>query len=143
MTPFRLLLDLSGLSQREAAAFLDARPDTVVSWSSGRRTAPVGAVDEMAQLVEAQTQAAHNALEQIAQLIEGQDEGVKIEFGYPADDYEAQALGFPTPSAWGAMAARVVAKFPGRIRLVPRGSTPATAAAIEAHEGRAVSPAPY
>ena len=135
MTPFRLLLDLSGLSQREAAVFLNARPDTLDAWARGRRTAPIGVIEELAGLVIAQTHAAQNAVDSIQDLLKDANDTAEIEIGYPVDDHEAEALGFPTPSAWGAMAARVVAEFPGQIRLVPRGSTAATAAAIDAGEG--------
>jgi hypothetical protein len=57
----------------------------------------------------------------------------EIALGYPTDDHEAQGLGWPCVGAWRAMAARVVvAALP--VRLVPRGSSLATAAAIEAHQ---------
>lgn len=59
----------------------------------------------------------------------------EIELGYPADDHEARQLGFQTVSAWSAMAPRVIAEVDAPIKLVPRGSTPATAAAIDAREG--------
>ena len=43
-----------------------------------------------------------------------------IEMGFPADDEEARALGWPCVGAWGAMAARVIAATGSPIRLVPR-----------------------
>ena len=124
MTPYALLLALSGLSQREAAELHNVRLDTVKSWSAGRNGANAGVIAELAGLIARQDRAAREALAAIeAEAHDG------IEIGYPADDAEAQALGFPARSAWAAMAARVVAAPPDRIRLVPRGSTPATAAA--------------
>ncbi len=136
MTPFPILLQLSGLSHQEAANFLVVRPDTVKSWSSGRRTVPQGAVDKLCGLIAAQDRAAGEAIAQIAELTEpiaahGAPESVEI--GYPADDYEASHLGFPTVSTWAAMAARVIVSANVKIILVPRGSTPATAAAADAH----------
>ena len=49
-TPFKLLCDRCGLSQREAADFLGARLDTVKSWASGRNRAPAGVIAELRKL---------------------------------------------------------------------------------------------
>lgn len=72
-------------------------------------------------------------LTQIARLSRSHGAPDEIEIGYPADDHEAQSLGWPCVEAWAAMAARVLAASDTRIRLVPRGSTPGTAAAADAH----------
>ena len=50
MTPLAASLQLCGLSQREAAAFLDVRLDTLKSWSSGRGPTPEGVMRELAAL---------------------------------------------------------------------------------------------
>lgn len=50
MTLVSALITACGLSNREAANYLDVRLDTLHSWSSGRRTAPDGAVRQLAQL---------------------------------------------------------------------------------------------
>lgn len=52
MTLFASLLARLGLSQTQAATLLDARLDSVKSWSSGRRNAPDGVLDELAHLNE-------------------------------------------------------------------------------------------
>ena len=65
----------------------------------------------------------------------------RIEIGYPADDHEARQLGLPCTGAWRQMLARLIDELmimdpefdPIRIRLVPRGSTPATAGAADIH----------
>ena len=121
MTPFALLASLAGLSHREAAEFLNVRVDTAKSWSAGRRACPAYALDELKALIARQERAAR--------------EPDAIELGYPADDAEARALGWTCVGAWRAMAARLLAVEP-RARLVPRGSTPATAAAGDARESR-------
>ena len=132
MTPFSLLLQLSGLTQREAATFLDSREDTVRSWSLGRRNAPPGVIEQMRDLIDRQEEAAVQAIRQIEAMSDDMTPD-EIEIGYPADDHEAQELGFPTVSAWGAMAARVIADIGADIRLVPRGSTATSAKAADAH----------
>ena len=116
MTPFSLLLQLSGLTQREAATFLDSREDTVRSWSLGRRNAPPGVIEQMRDLIDRQEEAAVQAIRQIEAMSDDMTPD-EIEIGYPADDHEAQELGFPTVSAWGAMAARVIADIGADIRL--------------------------
>lgn len=129
MTVFGLLLKLSGLTQAEAAAFLNVSKDSVDAWSRGKRTAGPGVIAEMRGLIARQQAAADEFLDM---LDEAQPE--EVELGFPADDCEAQHLGLPTVSAWGAMAARVIAEAKTPVVLVPRGSTAATAAAIDAKE---------
>lgn len=133
MTPFGILASLSGLSHRETALVCDVRLDTIKSWASGRNRTPPGALDELRTLIARQERAAHEALAQITRLSKTHAPPDEIEIGYPADDHEAQSLGWPCIGAWAAMAARVIAASPAPIKLVPRGSTPPTAAAADAH----------
>ena len=60
-----------------------------------------------------------------------------IEIGVCADDHEARSLGWPTVSAHAAVVGHMLAMLPpdmiGRVRIVPRGSSAATAAAADAH----------
>lgn len=128
MTPFGLLLQISGLSQREAAHFLSASPSSIDKMARGARSCPDGIITEMRSLIERQEVAADEAL----RLIEDQPPP-EIEIGYPADDHEAQSLGWPCVGAWRGMAARIVASVDVPVTLVPRGSTPATARAADAH----------
>lgn len=138
MTPAALLIQLAGLSHREAADFLRIRLDTVKSWhrAHGANGTSDGILSELRALIAQQERTAAQAIAQMAQMADiarenGEDaEGV---LGYPADDYEARSLGWPCVGAWRAMAARVIAAAPVRIILVPRGSTPETAAAADAH----------
>lgn len=138
MTPFRLLLDATGLSVREAAAFLKIREDTAMSWSSGRRTTPDGVIDELFTLLDRQRRAASETIDQIRILVRRQ--GVmpeQIEIGISADDHEAWSLGWPAASAHAAVARMVLEQAPPDLRhrllFVPRGSTSASAAATDAH----------
>lgn len=65
MTAFRQALAACGLSAREAATFLDVRNDTVLSWSSGRRTPPPGAWQALANLYARMEDAADAAIDLI------------------------------------------------------------------------------
>jgi hypothetical protein len=128
MTPYLLLMQACGLSQREAAELRNVRVDTVKSWCTGRNNAPQAAVDQLRDLYGRLVETAGNAVE----AIEAMAGDSPVEIGYPADDHEARALGMPCVGAWRAMAAMVVAEMHCPVRLVPRGSTPSTAAAMDA-----------
>lgn len=129
MTPFAILRTLAGLSIREASEFLNAQEDTAKKWNRGARNAPPGVINELRGLIAKQELAASEAL---ALIGDGQPE--VIELGYPSDDYEAKALGWPCAAAWGAVAARIMAGSNVTIKLVPRGSTLGTAAADDVHQ---------
>jgi hypothetical protein len=57
----------------------------------------------------------------------------EIEIGYATDDAEAQAMSWPCRAAQWQSLALVFASAARTVRLVPRGSTLATAAAADAH----------
>lgn len=139
MTPFGLLLNLSGLSHREAGDILKVRADTLKSWVHGRRAPPPTVLDVLADLIRRQERAADEALDSIDDLVEGANPPEALEIGYPADDHEAQSLGWPCVGAWQAMAARVIAGAYVPVKLVPRGASLATAAAADALEYRPFS----
>lgn len=129
MTPFALLCQACGLSQREAADLLNVSPSSVDKMSRGIRSAPEGVLAELRSLHAAIRRASEEAF----QALSSAPVGMEIEIGYPADDHEAQALGFPCVGAWRAMCAGAIARVPHRVVLVPRGSTPAAAAAMRGH----------
>lgn len=129
ITPLALLLDRCGLSHREAASFCSVRVDTVKSWSSGRNPTPPGVIAELRKLYAHQLLSAQEALTMIAAA----PPSAEIELGLSADDHEAQALGWPCVGAQAAMLGMVVARAGRPVRIVPRGSTPGTAAAAQAH----------
>jgi len=129
MTPFGLLLKLSGMTQAEAAAYLNVSKVSVDKMARGQRGTSAGVLAQMRELIRQQQAAADEFMEMVDEM-----SPPEIELGYPADDYEAQQLGMPTISAWMAIAARVIAEADVPVILVPRGSDLVTAAAIDAHE---------
>jgi DNA-binding XRE family transcriptional regulator len=130
-TLFLLLLNSCGLSQKEAADTLDARLDTIKSWSSGRRTPPPNVLALLRHLA---SYIDRRADDYIVFTIDKNPQSVEI--GYCADDAEAKSLGFPCVGAHNALIARLIAGLPDsiEIKIVPRGSTPTTAAAADAHQ---------
>lgn len=140
MTPFALLIDRCGLSHREAAAFLDVSEASIASMAAGRRSTPQGIVEELRALYALIRRGADQAIA----FIEGwEDPPEEIELGLAADDHEAQSpeIGLPCVGAHAAMLGMVAAGLKGRrVTIVPRGSTPATAGAADAHERRRKRP---
>ena len=137
-TIFALLAQVCGLSQREAAAFLNVRLDTVKSWSAGRNPAAADALDALAELagkIDAAADEAVGGLGATAVTLDGDPE--IIELGRAADDAEARSLGWPCVGAHRAVLALTVARGMAEGRtfaVVPRGSTAATAAAADIHD---------
>lgn len=129
MTPYRLLLSCVGLSQTEAAAFHAVSRDTIKSWCVGRNPAPAASIQALKALHEHQRRAAREGAK-IAQMAPRKGE---IELGYAVDDIEAQTLGWPCASAHYIALGMMIAQLNRPVRLVPRGSTVATAAAADAH----------
>lgn len=134
---FSLLRHICGLSQKEAAAFLDTRLDTIRSWDIARRNPASAVISDLADLAARIDAAADEAVEQIADIAADLGPGGTVELGLAADDYEAQSLGWPSLGAHkaviGLTAVRALAEGHA-IEIVPRGSTTATAAAIEIHD---------
>lgn len=129
MTPYDLLRRRCGLSQPEAAEFHKVRLDTVKSWCSGRNRANDGVLAELRRLHAQIERVAAEALAAIAAAPAAEE----IELGYAADDHEAQGLGWPCVGAQAASLGLVIARCDRPVRLAPRGSTVATAAAADAH----------
>lgn len=132
MTLFASILAGLGLSQSEAADYLDVRVDTLKSWSSGRRSPPDGVLKNLHELSERQR---HGA-EETFKIWKRAGRPAEIEVGLASDDFEAQQLGWPSVGAHAAVIRRIWEFLPPDVKLnvVPRGATVATAAAIEAHE---------
>lgn len=132
MSKFKLLSQSCGLTMQAAAGFLDVRPDTAKSWWLDKRTCPDPVLLALQELFDR----IDGAAEQVITLIEEQDPP-GIEIGVAVDDTEAQALGLPTVGAHHAMCRRILEladpDYLLKIRFVPRGSTPGTAGAADAH----------
>jgi len=109
MTPYALLLKLSGLSQREAAEFHQVRVDSLKRWVNGRDPTPPGAVEELRDLIGKQERSASEALATYREMIaeRGRPEAVSLTSAH--SDEDAQARGWPTASAMDMVNARVVA----------------------------------
>lgn len=137
MTPFAALLATSGLSKREAAHWLRVREDTVQDWSRGRSRAPAPVIEMLASLVESQEIKADEFTSQLEKMVAQQGLPDQIEVGVSADDHEAVLNGFPTRSAEAACIGRALSMMApdlrAAVRLVPRGSTVATALAEAQH----------
>lgn len=133
MTPYSLLRQACGLSQSEAASLRGVRVDTVKSWDTGRRDAPDQAIEQLRNLYGLIVEKSGQIADHINDFVASRGEALEsIEVGYPADDHEAQALGLPCVGAWRAMAGMVLVELTVNVKLVPRGSTVATAAAMDA-----------
>jgi hypothetical protein len=130
-TPFALLLARCGLSQREAAGYLNLSPSNIDKMARGARATPAGVIAELQALYRKISVAAENA---VAAIMETTPAGAQVELGYAADDYEAQQLGWPCVGAQLASFGITIASIEDRdVRLVPRGSTVGTAAAAHIH----------
>ncbi len=130
MTPFALLLRLCGLSQREAALFLNVSGSAVDKMSRGVRKVPPGIMSDLRNLHQTQRRAADDHIRTI-----GEGGGNMIKLGLASDDHEAQSLGWPCVGAQAGAYALVIAATQIPVEIVPRGSTLATALAADQLEG--------
>lgn len=128
-TLYSVLMNACGLSQREAAEFHKVRIDTVKSWCTGRNRPRDSVIAELRALYEKIERAADNLIEIAAE----QPDDTEIEIGYAADDHEAHSLGWPCVGAQLASIGIAAACIAQPVKLVPRGTTAATAAAADIH----------
>jgi|SRR5690606_32862508 len=117
MTPFALLLSLSGLSQREAADFLAVSASSVDKWTRGVRDAPRGALAEMRDLIRKQVRAAQEALAVYRRQHAELGKPVGLDLMIPADDAAAQDRGWPCRSAAAQSVARIIAALDVEVDL--------------------------
>jgi len=105
MTLFSAILGHLGLSQPDAANYLDVRLDTIKSWCSGRRTPAIGAVDKLYKLAERIETAADHAV------------GLWLEQGEPDHiDFRVDP-GWPSKRCRLAVAAALWAALPNDITI--------------------------
>lgn len=126
MTPFKLMLYATRLSNREAAAYLNMSVRTVENNASGKNQTKPAVMEELRDLYNVQRDAANHAL---AELDRRQLDVLVL--GRPSDDQEAQSAGWPCVGAWVGAAAMVIAETSATTRVVPLGSEPATALAAD------------
>lgn len=127
---YALLRERCGLSLREAADLHGVSHDSVVSWSSGRRRPPAGVITELRTLYER----IEDAADQIVAMADEAGPDLTIELGLASDDAEAQSIGWPCVGAQAAALGIAAATIDNPVVIVPRGTTPATAAAADRHD---------
>jgi hypothetical protein len=134
---FKLAAQSCGLTMGEATAFLNVREGTARAWWLGNRTCPESVVEELIDLRVQQDGAAQETLNELVQLFAKNKIPDEIEIGIASDDHEAQSIGWPCIGAHAAVIRLLMEKLPKeiakKIKIVPRGTTSATAAASEAH----------
>lgn len=112
MTTCSALIMASGLSQREAATYLDVNYNRVRDWAIGRYNPPAGVIDELRSLVRRQLMAAREGADQIIRIVDDRGLPEDIELGIASDDHEAQSLGWPCVSAHGVVIGLTIALLP-------------------------------
>jgi len=121
-TPFAVLAERCGLSQREAAEFLKVRIDTVKSWCAGRNVAKSAVLAELRGLYANIQAAADKLAQDNGRLLELQRErGVEprgIVFGLAETDDVARAFGFPSQGPYVAAIGLALLRLPDDVAIV-------------------------
>jgi hypothetical protein len=115
---YNLLREACGLSQSEAADFHETRLDSIKSWCSDRRSAPIGVINELQELMRD----VDHAGEEFAALLKRISRGNVFIVGLPIDDKDSTACGFPSPAAHLRAIAIAISRLPddAEIRMVER-----------------------
>lgn len=103
-----------GLSQQEAADLRGVRLDSVKSWCSGRRQAPVEAVEQLREL-ETTIARAGAVYAKLVKARQGRAEetGLPVYFvAEPTSEKQAREFGWPSSSACLAAVAAAIAMLP-------------------------------
>ena len=121
-TPFAVLAERCGLSQREAAEFLKVRIDTIKSWCAGRNVAKPTVLAELRGLYASIQAAADKLAQDNERLLERQRErGVEqrgIVFGLAETDDVARAFGFPSQGPYVAAIGLALLRVPDDVAIV-------------------------
>jgi hypothetical protein len=121
-TPFAVLAERCGLSQREAAEFLKVRLDTIKSWCAGRNVAKPAVLAELRVLYAGIQAAAEEIARQNERLLEQQlPQGIAqrgIVFGVAENDDVARAYGFPSQGPYMAAIGLAVMRLPDDVAVV-------------------------
>jgi hypothetical protein len=121
-TPFAVLAERCGLSQREAAEFLKVRIDTVKSWCAGRNVAKPAVLAELRRLYASIQAAGDKLARDNERLLELQRErGVEqrgIVFGVAETDDVARAFGFPSQGPYVAAIGLALSRLPDDVAIV-------------------------
>lgn len=103
MTPYKIMMRYCGLSLAEAAALHGVPRAQIENWSSGKSRTPPGVMDEIKNLALVLTGKADEHIADVANDIDPH-----VDLYYPESEAEAVDLGYPTVSAWMAMAGQVI-----------------------------------
>jgi len=121
-TPFAVLAERCGLSQREAAEFLKVRLDTVKSWCAGRNVAKPAVLAELRMLYTNIQAAADKLARDNERLLEQQRERDipqrAIVFGLAETDDVARAYGFPSQGPYMAAIGLALLRLPNDVAIV-------------------------
>jgi hypothetical protein len=121
-TPFAVLAERCGLSQREAAEFLKVRLDTVKSWSAGRNASKAAVLAELRALYGDIQAAAEKLSRENERLLQQQRErGVPqrgLVFGFAETDDVARAYGFPSQGPYMAAIGLALLRLPDDVAIV-------------------------
>jgi hypothetical protein len=115
---YDLLREACGLSQTEAAEYQDVKLDSVKSWCSDRRPAPIPVI---AQLQELMRLIERSGKDFAAKMKPDYEKGACI-IGLPHDEKDARACGFPSKTAHLRAIAITLSRLPdgAAIQLVER-----------------------
>ncbi|WP_139361613.1 hypothetical protein [Spirosoma sp. 209] len=113
---FKLFSQSCGLSLRESHLFLGTNVDTTKSWWSGRRNPPEALLEKLVDLSIRQDIAAQDLVLQLQTLAQ-KAKRQHITLTAPALDSQAQALGWPSVNAYGAVIRKAVEKIPIELAL--------------------------
>jgi hypothetical protein len=120
-TPFAVLAERCGLSQREAAEFLKVRLDTIKSWCAGRNVAKPAVIVELRELYAKIQAAADNLVQHNERLLELQRERkiqqCAIVFGLAETDDVARAYGFPSQGPYMAAIGLALLRLPDDVAI--------------------------
>lgn len=133
---FTLMLQACGLSHQQASDYFKVRLDTVKAWVRGKDAPPKRVMEELDHIFRTIEAVITEALGQIDKMAEEKGMPEEIEIGYCTDDAEANSLGFPYKSVHDTVISHILATGRGdgfKFKIVPRGSTLATAGATDAH----------
>ena len=116
---YNLLRETCGISQAEAAEFVhESRLDSVKSWCSDRRPAPVGVVRELKDLAKAINAAGISHAAYLQSLKDSQS----FQIGIPHDERDSRHCGFPSLGAAMRAVSVAILNLPdgAEIQIVPR-----------------------
>jgi hypothetical protein len=124
---FSLLRRRCGLSVAETAGYLGVPEPLAQSWEEAPRGVPPRAIHRLRALYRTLEKSAEA---QVAQVRAVAPFTAVLELGLASDDVEAQQFGLPCVGAHEALLGLIAARLNRHVRVVPAGSTVATAAAL-------------